>query len=131
MSKSRELRYPIVSRGEVYLCDFGKTRDHEIRGIRYAIIVSNNLANQFSPNVTVLPCTTQVKKSQLPVHSVFQFSKDNIVDYNPKIGEKINVALGESVKEASKTRLLKYLGKLTDSFMKEYINPILRISLDL
>ena len=73
------LRYPKVKRAEVYLCDFGETREHEQGGKRYAIIIQNDSGNEHSPNTIVLPCTTQ-HKANLPVHYIFRFSSENMVD---------------------------------------------------
>ena len=82
------LRYPKVKRAEVYLCDFGEPVEHELGGIRYAIIIQNDDGNKYSPNTIVLPCTTQCKPN-LPVHYIFRYSSENMVDYSSaKVSEK-------------------------------------------
>ena len=125
------LRYPKVKRAEVYLCDFGETLEHEQGGKRYAIIIQNDSGNEHSPNTIVLPCTTQ-HKANLPVHYIFRFSSENMVDYsNTKVSSKINVALGENITTVSKSRLIEYLGTMTENFMDENIQPIIDHSLAL
>ena len=125
------LRYPKVKRAEVYLCDFGETREHEQGGKRYAIIIQNDSGNEHSPNTIVLPCTTQ-HKANLPVHYIFRFSSENMVDRsNAKVSSKINVALGEAITTVSKSRLIEYLGTMTENFMDENIQPIIDRSLAL
>lgn len=125
------LRYPKVKRAEVYLCDFGETLEHEQGGKRYAIIIQNDSGNEHSPNTIVLPCTTQ-HKANLPVHYIFRFSSENMVDYsNTKVSSKINVALGGNITTVSKSRLIEYLGTMTENFMDENIQPIIDHSLAL
>ena len=125
------LRYPKVKRAEVYLCDFGKPVEHEQGGIRYAIIIQNDAGNKYSPNTIVLPCSTQ-HKANLPVHYIFRYSSENMVDYSSaKVSEKNNVALGEAITTVSKSRLIKYLGTMTEDFMDEKIQPIIDCSLAL
>lgn len=125
------LRYPKVKRAEVYLCDFGETLEHEQGGKRYAIIIQNDDGNEHSPNTIVLPCTTQ-HKANLPVHYIFRFSSENMVDHsNAKVSSKINVALGEAITTVSKSRLIEYLGTMTEDFMDENIQPIIDRSLAL
>lgn len=125
------LRYPKVKRAEVYLCDFGETLEHEQAGMRYAIIIQNDSGNEHSPNTIVIPCTTQ-HKANLPVHCIFRFSPENMVDYsNAKVSFKTNVALGEHITTISKSRLIKYLGTMAEKFMDENIQPIIDRSLAL
>lgn len=125
------LRYPKVKRAEVYWCDFGEPFEHEQGGKRYAIIIQNDDGNEHSSNTIVLPCTTQ-HKSNLPVHYIFKFSSENMVNYSSaKVSNKINIALGESITTISKSRLIEYLGTMTEDFMDENIQPIIDRSLAL
>lgn len=124
-------RYPKVKRGQVYLCDFGEHFEHEQGGKRYTIIIQNDAGNNYSPNTIVIPCTSQ-NKAELPVHHSFKFSPENMVDYSKeKVSDKTNVALGEAVTTVSKSRLIDYLGTMTESFMDEKIQPIIDCSLAL
>lgn len=53
--------------GDVYLVNFvgeGSTQ----RGLRPAVIFQNNTGNRFSPNVTVLPMTSAIKKQNQVTH---------------------------------------------------------------
>lgn len=124
-------RYFDVKRGEVYLCDFGEPFEHEQAGKRYAIIVQNDESNKFSLNTIVIPCTTQLK-GNFPFNLTFKFSSENMVDYtNSKVSSKVNVALGESIRCISKSRLVQYLGSMTQEFMDQKIQPIIEYSLAL
>ena len=56
-----------MKRGEIWLVDFGeidKTSSVQL-GERPAIIVSNDVANKYSPVITVIPLSTNMKKAKL------------------------------------------------------------------
>jgi len=53
-------------RGEIYMVDFNPARGSEQAGIRPACVVSNDVANQRSPNVTVVAISKTVPKKQYP-----------------------------------------------------------------
>lgn len=125
-----DLIYHVVKRGEVYLCDFGEPYGCEQGYKRYAIVVQNDDANYRSHNTIVLPCTTE-KKKELPVHYSFIFSSENMIDYDVShVGLKENIVMAEQIRTVDKTRLLKFLGTMTNEFMDK-IQEIIDISLDL
>ena len=53
--------------GEVYLVKF-EGDGTEQRGFRPALVIQNNIGNLHSPNVIVLPLTSQLKKVFQPTH---------------------------------------------------------------
>lgn len=55
--------------GEVYLVCFGGDGSTQ-RGLRPAVIFQNNIGNRYSPNVTVLPMTSAIKKRKQDTHVV-------------------------------------------------------------
>ena len=58
-------------RGSVILINFGddKTKiDSEIKNIRPAIVLSNNMGNRYSSILSVVPLTSSTTKSRIPVH---------------------------------------------------------------
>lgn len=129
-NQEANLRRSRVSRGEVYICDFGTTCGSEQGGMRYALIIQNNDGNCHSPTTIVIPCTTKVKR-QLPVHHNFTFSSDNMIDYDKKrVGTKVNTLMAEQIRVVDKVRLKKYIGKMTPEFMNE-VQEIIDISLGL
>lgn len=60
----------MCKRGDIYFVDFGQNIDTcKQSGIRPAVIVSNNRANEHSPVITVVPLTSKIyKKRMLPTH---------------------------------------------------------------
>lgn len=55
-------------RGEIYLVNFGDGLDSEQKGLRPALVVSNNLNNKHSGIIIVSPLTSSKSKANLPVH---------------------------------------------------------------
>jgi mRNA interferase MazF len=53
--------------GEVYLVDFAGVGNTQ-RGLRPAVVFQNNTGNRYSPNVTVLPITSSLKKLSQDTH---------------------------------------------------------------
>ena len=129
--RSYDLLYSTVKRGEVYLCDFGTPYGSELGFIRPVTILQNDIGNKYSPNTIVIPCTSSRTKKDLPTHIVTNFSNNNAtVEINRHLLYGHNVILVEQIKCVDKTRLRKYIGKLTPDFMKIIDNKI-EITLDL
>lgn len=85
-------------------------------GTRPVVIVSNNKANKFSKNVTVVPCTSQDKKD-LPTH--FKF----ILDEHTTV-------LCEQITTISSDELTTYIGTCDDYSMQQ-LNKALYIAIGL
>lgn len=132
-NQNQEIIYPTVKRGDVYICDFGEPYSYEQAYERYAIVVQNNDINGKKKHNTtiVIPCTTS-NKGDFPSNCSFYFTKENMVDYkNSNVSEKLNIARAEQIRVVSKSRLVKYLGTLTEEFMDEKIQPIIENALSL
>lgn len=104
-----------VKRGEIYYILPSPAVGHEQAGKRPAIIISNNLGNIYSPVVEIIFITTKCKKS-LPTHVVIYSSK------------RKSIALCEQVTTIDKSRILNYIGKVTEDEL-EKINQAIKISL--
>lgn len=107
-------------RGAVYWADLPLNEHNNVQGGRRpVIIVSNNVGNVFSPNVLVVPCTTNAQKiGSQPTH----------VDLSITGGP--SVALCENVMCIPKTLLKDFLGIIEDK-TKEKLNKALLIALEL
>ena len=59
-----------IRRGDILYVDMGEEYEGSIQGgMRPMVVVSNNLANKFSPVITVVPLTSRTyKKRYLPTH---------------------------------------------------------------
>ena len=54
------MEYP--KKGEIYLVNFDPTIGHEVKKKRPALIISNDIHNQYSPLVTVAPLSSNVDR---------------------------------------------------------------------
>jgi mRNA interferase MazF len=109
-------------RGEVYLVNFDPTIGAEIQKTRPALIVQNDVANQYSPITIVAAITSQFDEPLYPTEVLIQ---------PPEGGLTIaSVALLNQVRSIDKRRLLRRLGVLAPATMERVDRAIL-ISLGL
>ena len=104
-----------IRRGKVYDVELKNTSSHVQFGRRPCLVVQNNLGNTFSPTIIVVPLTTKLKKTHLPVHV---------------ITAKNQMALCECVLTISKEQIISYIKTLNEKTMK-LIDRALSISLEL
>lgn len=112
----------MCKRGDIYFVDFGQNIESNKQcGIRPAVIVSNNRANEHSPVITVVPLTGRTyKKRHLPTH-VF-IPKSCGLDRN-------SLALAEQVEAIDKKNLREKRGHISAAAVMEQINQALQIQL--
>ena len=94
-------------RGMVYWCDIPKYElsPNVQAGMRPVIIVSNNVGNVFSKNVTIVPCTTNTEKNpDQPTHIRLDLAEDSL-------------ALCEMILTVSKDLLKTFMGMLDERTM--------------
>lgn len=96
----------------VVLVDFCNTVGHQQRGIRPAVIVSNNKGNKYSPTVKVLPCTSKRDNSNLPTHAKFLQGEVSCLKTNSTFEAENEIVI-------NKTQIIKILGQLTESQMEK------------
>ena len=118
MRPSTEPRRP--RRGEVWLADFNPGRGSEQKGVRPALVVQNDVGNQFAATTIVAAITTTIKP--YPVTVVIRARTCGLPH-----DSMVNMA---QVLTIDKARLIKRLGELTPDQLAA-ANRALRISLDL
>lgn len=105
-----------MKRGEIYLADLNPTIGSEISKIRPVLIISNDINNQFSATVTILPITSFHNK--LYPFEVFISKNDSNLSNDSKI--KSN-----QIRTIDKTRLSKFIGTIKENKIKEVEKSIL------
>lgn len=105
---------------DIYYADLSKnTVDSEQGGIRPVIIVQNNIGNNFSPTVIVLPMTSEIKKVNMPTHCIIHRSEKNGLTVD-------SMVLAEQIRVIDKSRLQDHIGFLDNSKeQNEVINAYL------
>lgn len=114
----------IYKTGDIILVDFSNGIGHQQKGVRPALIVSNNVGNMFSPVLEVLPITTKRTKSKLPTHVNICPSKENglVTESTVEAEGKIPV---------NKFQVKKHIGRISDAdlervaFAMVYATPII------
>ena len=103
-----------IKRGMVVIVNLPIQTENSIQGgERPCVIVSNNIGNRYSPNVTIIPLTSRSKKD-LPTHVV-------IKSYNNSI------ALGEQIMTIPKAWIVSLKGRVLPSELK-LIDRIIEIA---
>lgn len=111
-------------RGDIYYIDFGMNVDtRKQSGIRPAVIVSNNKANEHSPVITVVPLTSKVhKKRLLPTHVYIPMSAGRGLSCG-------SLVLAEQVEAIDKNRLIEKKGTITSDVIMEKITRAIQIQI--
>lgn len=108
-------------RGEVYLVSFDPTIGHEIKKARPAVIIQNNIGNQYSPTVIVAAIASG-RKTVYPVQVLIR---------PPQAGlRKVSIINLAQIRTIDKRRLGRRLGQLKPKVMKE-VDKALLISMAL
>jgi mRNA interferase MazF len=107
-------------RGEVWMANFNPGRGSEQKGIRPALVIQNDIGNQYAATTIVAAITTRIKN--YPVTVALDSQEAGL-----RQRSMINLA---QVLTLDKTRLTKKLGAISAARVKE-VDAALRISLGL
>lgn len=100
MAKKQEVR-----RGEIYVVSFDPTVGSEIKKTRPAVIIQNDIANQYSPVTIVAAITSVTGRSPHPT-DVFVSKKEGGLEAD-------SLVLLNQIRTIDRQRLLKRLGMLS------------------
>ncbi|WP_315788809.1 type II toxin-antitoxin system PemK/MazF family toxin [Fischerella sp. JS2] len=120
MAAKGKIIYP--KRGEIYLVSFDPTLGAEIQKTRPALVLQNDIANEYSPITIVAAITSQFDETLYPTEVLIK---------PPEGGITINsVVLLNQIRSIDKQRLVRRLGELNQETM-EQVNQAIQISLGL
>lgn len=95
--------------GDIYLVHFDGS-GNEQKGFRPGLVFQNNVGNEHSPNLIVLPLTSALKKTNQPTH----------VFIPEEVGlRKDSMVLCENPKCMSKDKLGEYITTLPEEYMAQ------------
>lgn len=107
MKNSNNIRNPKI--GDIYLVYFNGN-GNEQNGYRPGLVFQNNVGNQHSPNLIVLPLTSALKKTTQPTH----------VFIPKEVGlRKDSMVLCENPECMSKCKLGDYITTLPEEYMAQ------------
>ncbi len=98
-----------IKRGEVFIAALDPVIGHEVAKTRPVIIVSNNIGNQYSGTVTIIPVTSK------NLTKIYPFEVYLPKDAGPL--KKIQKQRQIKIRTLDKARLLKSIGMLNDELM--------------
>lgn len=110
-----------VRRGDLFTVDFEPVRGSEQGKIRPAVVIQNDVGNQFSPTVIVAPLTTG------------QYARYDVnVEVSAPEGGLTNdsLVLLNQIRVVDKSRMLRYWGRLSPMTMRK-VDEAIKISLGL
>ena len=108
----------VCKRGEIWKVNFNPGRGSEQKGIRPALIIQNDMGNQYAPTTIISAITTTIKK--YPVTVLISKGKGGL-----KENSMVNLA---QVITVDKARLIKKLGQLGEDKTVE-VDEAIKISL--
>lgn len=114
------LKTLVPKRGEVYMVNLDPAIGSEIRKMRPALILQNDIANRYSPITIVAAITSQFREPLYPT-DVFVASSEGRLEHD-------SVILLNQVRSIDKQRLVRKLGHVEQKTMMECTRA-LRISL--
>ena len=107
MKRSNNTKNPKI--GDIYLVYFDGS-GNEQKGFRPGLVFQNNVGNEHSPNLIVLPLTSALKKTNQPTH----------VFIPKEVGlRKDSMVLCENPKCMSKYKLGEYITTLPEEYMAQ------------
>ena len=111
-----------MKRGDICLVDLANNMGSEQGGIRPAVIVQNDVGNNFSPTTLICPLTSKTKQMDT-THVVLSPKEAAVI--------KDSVVLCEQARVIDKQRIKKKLGKIESQMKIEEINRRIAISFGL
>lgn len=94
-----------VLRGDVWSVDLGRIVGSEQGGVRGCLVIQNDVGNQFSPTVTIIPITSKNKN----------FSRTHV---EIMLREKSYI-ICEQIRTIDKKRLINRIGRVNNDVMLE------------
>ena len=109
-----------IRRGDLYYAELDPIVGSEQAGTRPVLVVSNDIGNQYSPVIVIVPITSRrMGRKRLPTHVEVRI---------PELLKNDSTALTEQIRTIDKLRLKEYIGSLPDYLMKD-VNKALAISI--
>ena len=108
MSTERSISNIVPKIGDVYALRFDGTGSVQT-GWRPGVVFQNNIGNAHSPNVVVLPLTSNLKRMGMPTHVLVKAKDSGLY--------KDSLVLCENPQCVSKDQLGRYISTLPDHYM--------------
>ena len=101
----------VVHRGDITLVNLDPVIGSEQGKTRPALIIQNNIGNEYSPTTIVAPITSKIFSRQFPTNI-------EVDKTNSPLKEKSTILLNQ-IRTIDKSRIIKIYGKLSSKKMNE------------
>ncbi len=101
----------VIKRGDIVLVNLDPVIGSEQGKTRPALVIQNDIGNEFSPTTIVAPITTKIFSKQFPTNVEIDKS-------NSPLKEKSTVLLNQ-IRTIDKARIIKKYGKLSAKKLEE------------
>lgn len=110
-------------RGDIYMARLSDDEDGGSlqEGMRPVLIVSNDMANEHSPVITIVPLTSQMRKKPLPTHVLIR--ECGLI--------KPSVVLAEQIMSLNKCRLENRMGSIKATMYEKKVDLAIKIQLNM
>ena len=107
-----------IKRGDIIIADLGQHETSVQSGIRPCIVISNNMANQHSTVITVVPLTSKTRKKQyLPTHVFLNGYRNTGLDRH-------GLALCEQITSVAYSDILEVAGRVSKRKLAEISHAV-------
>ena len=111
-----------IKRGDIVLVNLDPVKGSEQGKIRPALVIQNDIGNEYSPITIIAPITSKIFSKEFPTNVQIQ-TKDSGL-------EKESTILLNQIRAIDKSRIIKKLKRLNDSIIKK-VDLAIKLSLAL
>lgn len=120
---------PLPRRHEIWFADLGDHYGTSVQsGNRPVLVISNDVGNQYSRTVTVIPLTTKLKRMDMPTHIIL--TEEDCCMFQPQTLQD-SVLLAEQITTIAKSALCGRLCRVTSRERKQEIEQAVAAQLDM
>ena len=120
---------PLPRRYEIWFADLGDHYGTSVQsGNRPVLVISNDVGNQYSQTLTVIPLTTKLKRMDMPTHIIL--TEEDCCMFRPQTLQD-SVLLAEQITTIAKSALCSRLCRVTSKEKKQEIVQAVAAQLDM
>lgn len=120
---------PLPRRYEIWFADLGDHYGTSVQsGNRPVLVISNDVGNQYSQTLTVIPLTTKLKRMDMPTHIVL--TEEDCCMFRPQTLQD-SVLLAEQITTIAKSALCNRLCRVTSREKRQEIVQAVAAQLDM
>ena len=120
--RQEEVRVGFPRRGEIYLVAFDPARGHEIKTTGPALIIQNDVGNQYGPTTIVAAIISRISERRYPVEVVLDPDRNGLT-----VSSTVRL---DQIRTIDKSRLIRRLGEVEAAVM-QFVDQAIQISLGL